>query len=117
MRRILPFLASSVMLGVLAPDATGAQIPDPTPDVQFVFDPSSGTPSPEVLEALTAERAASIGRALMILGDAAPRETTVSFHAYSSAVLKGMATRGRALGTPGSGGRDPARSRGRRFQG
>ena len=81
------------MLGVLAPDATGAQILDPTPDVQFVFDPSSGTPSPEVLEALTAERAASIGRALMILGDAAPRETTVSFHAYSSAVLKGMATR------------------------
>ena len=94
MRSIVAVLLLSLPLA--APhEGAGAvlsQSADPPPLARFVFDSSSSPRAPLELGALVEEREAVIRRVLTVLGDSAPDEAAVDFHAYPSEELKGLAT-------------------------
>ena len=94
MRSIVAVLLLSLPLAT-PHEGAGAvlsQSADPPPLARFVFDSSSSPWAPLELGALVEEREAVIRRVLTVLGDSAPDEAAVDFHAYPSEELKGLAT-------------------------
>ncbi len=93
MRQILWVLLWSLLL---VPPRTGAaaapQDADSPSFARFVFDGSSSPRLPQEVNDLVAERDAVIQRVLLALGDSAPDDLKIDYHAYPSTELKGLTT-------------------------